>query len=58
MGLALPAAVIGRNIATNSGILVNYALPTNVTELKVPFSSTTRIAQEKILNEIIFMLKK
>uniref|UniRef100_T1HPQ6 Uncharacterized protein n=1 Tax=Rhodnius prolixus TaxID=13249 RepID=T1HPQ6_RHOPR len=57
MGLALPAAVIGRNIATNSGILVNYALPTNVTELKVPFSSTTRIAQEKILNEIIFMLK-
>ncbi|KAK9503348.1 hypothetical protein O3M35_011944 [Rhynocoris fuscipes] len=50
MGLALPATVTGRNIATNSGILINYALPTNVTQLKLPDIATTRFGQEQILS--------
>ncbi|KAK9506456.1 hypothetical protein O3M35_008393 [Rhynocoris fuscipes] len=58
MGLALPATVTGRNIATNSGILINYALPTNVTQLKLPDIATTRFGQEQILNKILIILKK
>ncbi|XP_014276739.1 uncharacterized protein [Halyomorpha halys] len=57
LGLGLPADVKGRNIATNSGILINIQLPTNVSELRPPQRSIRSTAHHRsFLQQVADML--